>query len=134
LRIRRNQVRVPEGNEMRSFQERLFFPYLTYTDPPASLFPHKIGVGAIYAMGAPEEMARERGFDQHVALNEAVLKIIFGDAESLCSYDTYQFDDYSKVVAERFDPESKAKRRAEVFPIDCQKAFELGAKLAGRKE
>jgi len=52
----------------------------------------------------------------------------------LCSYDTYQFEDYSKVVATRFDPEKKAKRRKEVFPIDCEKAFKLGARLAGNSE
>lgn len=119
--------------EMRSFQERLFFPYMTYTDPPGSLFPHKIRVGAVYALGATEEIARERGFDRHIALNEAVLTTIFGNAESLCSHDTYQFDDYSKVVAERFDPEEKAKRRAEIFPVDCQKAFDLGVRLTGKK-
>ena len=39
------------------------------------------------------------------------------------------FEDYFKVVALRFDPEKKAKVRAEVFPIDCEKAFEMGARL-----
>lgn len=58
----------------------------------------------------------------------------FGHAESLYSFDTLQFDDYSKVVADRFDPEQKAQRRAEVFPLDCRKAFELGARLADIRE
>ncbi|MGC1403317.1 MAG: flavodoxin family protein, partial [Thermodesulfobacteriota bacterium] len=44
-------------------------------------------------------------------------------------FDTYQFTDYSKVVATRFDPDLKAKRRREIFPQDCQKAFELGRRL-----
>ena len=43
---------------------------------------------------------------------------------------TYQFDDYSKVFAPRWDPEKKAKRRAEVFPEDCRRAFEMGKRLA----
>jgi hypothetical protein len=55
--------------------------------------------------------------------------MILGASETLCSYDTYQFDDYSKVYAPRFDPEKKAKVRAEVFPIDCKKAFEIGTRL-----
>jgi len=55
--------------------------------------------------------------------------LLFGHAESLFSYDTYQFDDYSKVVADRFDPEQKARRRKEVFPKDCEKAFEMGVRL-----
>lgn len=57
---------------------------------------------------------------------------IFGSGETLLSFDTYQFKDYSKVVATRFNPEEKLKRRKEVFPKDCQKAFEMGACFAKR--
>jgi multimeric flavodoxin WrbA len=116
--------------EMRSFLERLFFPYMTYTDPPGSIFPGRIRTGFIYAFGATEEMAQERGFDRHIALNEMFLKLIFGETSTLCSYDTYQFEDYSKVFAPRWDPEKKAKRRAEIFPLDCRRAHEMGESLA----
>jgi multimeric flavodoxin WrbA len=118
--------------EMRSFMERLFFPFMTYTDPPGSIFPRKIRTGFIYALGAPEELARERGFDRHIELNALFMKLIFGDTETLCSFDTYQFEDYSKVFAPRWDPEKKAKRRAEVFPLDCIEAFEMGVRAASR--
>ncbi len=117
--------------EMRSFMERLFFPFMTYTDPPGSLFPRKIRTGFICTLGATEEMAKDRGFDRHIAINEMFMRLIFGAAETLCSYDTLQFEDYSKVFAPRFDPEKKAQRRAEVFPADCRKAFEMGARIAG---
>jgi multimeric flavodoxin WrbA len=116
--------------EMRSFMERLFFPYSTYTDPPGSLFPKKIPTGFIYTLGATEEMAKERGFHQHIDVNETFMGTIFGPSESLMSYDTYQFEDYSKIYAPRFDPEKKAKRRAEVFPLDCEKAFQMGERFA----
>ncbi len=46
---------------------------------------------------------------------------------SLLSTDTYQFDDYSKVVASKYDAGKKAERRKNIFPIDCEKAFEMGA-------
>jgi multimeric flavodoxin WrbA len=117
--------------EMRSFMERLFFPYLAYTDPPNVLFPRKINTAFIYTMNCPEEQLKERGFHHHIALNEDVLKRLFGASESLLSFDTYQFEDYSKIVSSRFDPEKKAKRRKEVFPLDCEKAFEMGARFAG---
>lgn len=117
--------------EMRSFMERLFFPLLTYTDPPGSLFSRKVRTACIYTLGATEGMARERGFDKPIVANEAWMKMIFGTSETLCSYDTTQFEDYSKVYAPRFDPVKKAKVRAEVFPIDCEKAFEMGARLVG---
>ena len=119
--------------EMRSFMERLLFPYRPYVDPQdprQSLFPKKINTGFIYTMNVTEEQMKELEYDQHSRLNERVLQLIFGASESLFSYDTYQFEDYSKVVADRFDPEKKAKRRKEVFPKDCEKAFEMGARFA----
>jgi multimeric flavodoxin WrbA len=116
--------------EMRSFMERLIFPYLTYDDTP-TLFPKKINTGFIYTMGITDDQLKERAYyDHHFNLNEMLLKIIFGASESLLSTDTYQFDDYSKVVATIFDPEKKAKRRKEVFPKDCEKAYEMGVRFA----
>ena len=114
---------------MRSFMERLMFPYLKYTNPPQSLFPKKINTAFIYTMNVTEELMREFGWDRHLGMNEMVLRMLFGASESLFSFDTYQFDDYSKVVVEMFDPEKKAQRRREVFPLECDKAFEMGARL-----
>lgn len=109
------------------------FPYRPYVDPRdprQSLFPKKINTGFIYTMNATEKQMKQWQFDQHPRLNERFLLLIFGASESLFSFDTYQFEDYSKVVAVRFDPEKKAKRRREVFPEDCDKAFEMGARFA----
>ena len=53
----------------------------------------------------------------------------YGEAETFCCYDTYQFPDYSKVIMEYMDPAKKAERRKEIFPDDCRKAFELGCRL-----
>ena len=115
--------------ETQSFLERLIFPYLTYTDPPTTLFPKKIRTGFVYTMGAGEEMARERGMEANSPAHRFLLELVFGSARELWSYDTWQFEDYGKVYAPRFDPEKKARRRAEVFPEDCRRAFELGAEL-----
>ena len=123
------------SGEMRSFMERLLFPFRPYADPRdprQSLFPKKIQSGFIYTMNVTEKQMKALGFDQHPLHNEKVLKLIFGASESLFSFDTYQFEDYSKVVAERFDIEHKTRRRKEVFPNDCQKAFEMGARFCRR--
>ena len=118
------------SGEMRSFMERLMFPYLTYTQPPQSLFPKKIKTGFIYTMNITEEQLEEFYYTVHVGTNQRVLNLLFGHSESLFSFDTYQFKDYSKVVASRFDAEKKAERRKEVFPKDCENAFEMGVKFA----
>jgi multimeric flavodoxin WrbA len=116
--------------EMRSFLERLVFQYLTYTDPPDTLFKRQIKTGFIYTMGVTEEVMNKIGYRQFMDLISMFLTRTFGHLEEVCSFDTYQFDDYSKYVATRFDPEQKAKRRKEGFPLDCQKAFEMGVRLA----
>ena len=117
--------------EMRSFLERLFFPLFTYAEPRGSLFSRKAKTAFIYTLGATRELAKERGFDKHISATERLMQMIFGASETLCTHDTYQFEDYSKVYAPCFDPEHKAKVRAEVFPTDCEKAFRMGARLAG---
>ncbi len=114
--------------EMRSFMERLLFPYLAYTNPPSSLFSRKINTGFIYTMNAPEERIGQFG-GQHIGLNEMMLKMVFGASESMMSFETYQFDDYSKVVSTLFDVEKKVQRRKEIFPKDCEQAFQMGANL-----
>ena len=50
----------------------------------------------------------------------------------MCGFDTLQFDDYSKVLATRYDPVAKKKRHDEVFPLDCQRAFDIGVRLVGQ--
>jgi len=120
--------------EMRSFMERFIFPYLVYSANPMTLYLKNIPVGYIYTLGAKEEYLDAFGFRKVMELNEGVATRIFGYSESLYSTDTYQFDDYSKYVADRFDPEEKAKRRAEVFPQDCEKAFEMGVRFVIRQK
>ncbi len=115
--------------EMRSFMERLLFPLLTYEEPYRSLAEKKIKTAFIYTMNVREDLFRQSHMVPLFDRNEFSMRMIFGSSETLCSFDTLQFTDYSKVVAERFDPEKKAARRREVFPDDCRKAFDLGARL-----
>ena len=116
--------------EMRSFMERLLFPFFTYTMPPESLFPKRIPTAFLYTMNVTEEIMQEWGYMDHFNKNQSYLEMAFGPCETLLCFDTLQFKDYSKYLCTRFDPVHKAKRRQEVFPQDCQKAFDLGAKLA----
>lgn len=119
------------SGEMRSFMERLMFPYLTYTKPTGTLFPKKIKIGFIYTMNIAEEQLKEFGYIKHIDINQRTLKTLFGSSEALFSFDTYQFPDYSKVLATRFDEKEKAKRRREVFPEDQKKAYQMGVRFAG---
>jgi multimeric flavodoxin WrbA len=114
---------------MRMFMERLLFPFMTYDAQDNVLFPRKIHTGLIYTMNVSEERLSQLGFDRTIQFDERVMGIYFGASETLLCTDTLQFDDYSKMAASRFDPEQKAQRRKEVFPRDCQKARDMGARF-----
>ena len=119
--------------EMRSFMERYIFPYITYSIDIQTFYPKNIPVGFIYTMNITEDLFELVGINKLIESNEWVATRIFGYSEPLCSTDTYQFDDYSKYVSSIFNPQEKAKRREEVFPQDCQKAFEMGARFVKRQ-
>lgn len=115
--------------EMRSFLERLMFQYLVYDENHSSLFKKKIPVGFIYTMNLNEHDMAERGYEQVLKGTEMAIKRIFGSVKTLFVNDTYQFDNYSRYEASGFNEVEKGKRRKEVFPEDCKKAFEIGAGL-----
>lgn len=117
--------------EMRSFMERLLFPYLVYARPPATLFDRKVPTAFIYTMNVSETVMQEYHYPVHFGANENYLTRIFGSSEHLCSFETLQFADYDKVVFNYFDPEERRQRRREIFPDDCRQAFALGGRLAG---
>ncbi len=119
--------------EMRSLMERMIFQYLVYDETHSSLVENKKPIGFIYTMGVTESMVKEWGYDRVFTGNEAIFERIFGASETLLATDTYQFNDYSKYVATAFNEADKAKRRQEVFPQDCKKAFNLGVKFATKK-
>lgn len=115
--------------EMRSFMERLVFQYLQYSDPTQSLFGRKIKTGLICTMNVTEELARNMDYAHCLGLISGFLSRTFGSCETLLSYDTLPFSDYSRYVVSRSDPALKVRRRSEIFPQDCRKAFELGRRL-----
>lgn len=118
--------------EMRSFLERLLYPYIVHDGKCSTLVKRAIPTVALYTMNVAEDQIEPRGYERYFQVMERLLGIVFGKpSETLCVTDTYQFDDYAKYVSAQFDPVAKARRRAEQFPLDCQKAFDLGARLAG---
>lgn len=114
-----------ETGEVRSFMERLLFPFSTYTPGYKGIFPRKMPTALVYTMNVTEQNAPMPAIE-HTA---GVFARIFGGCETLLCTDTLQFSDYSKYLATVWDAEAKAKRRAEVFPKDRDRARELGARL-----
>jgi multimeric flavodoxin WrbA len=115
---------------MRSFLERLLFPNISYDEFGVSNFAKPMNSGFVFTMNCPEQFVKEVHYDILYDNYRHVMGILKGKTEILASHETWQFDDYSQVNAAMFDVEARAKRRAEVFPQDCRKAFEMGARLA----
>lgn len=114
--------------EMKSFMERLLFPYTSYEGKPSS-FGKKINTAFIYTMNAPSIALPLIGYTKLFKYNRKLMKLTFGNSEFLTSTSTYQFDDYSKYAMTYFDGKKRLERRETVFIEDCKKAYELGMKL-----
>ena len=54
---------------------------------------------------------------------------MFGSASVLRSYDTYQFNDYSRYDADQIDAAHKVEVHESQFPKDLEIAYELGKQL-----
>ncbi len=112
--------------QTKLFVDRLY-PYLCYKDY-SSLFPKKIPVFLIYT----QDIDNPKAFDAHIQFNEMVFSMVFGSAKTLISTDTFHVKDYSKIVADAVEAHAdrKMKHQQQVFPKDCEKAFEMGVRFA----
>ena len=115
--------------ETRSLLERLLFPSTSYDEFGVSTFARSVSVGLIFTMNCPEEFMERVHYDILIEHHEHLMGILKGSTEVLTSHENWQFDDYSKMNAAVFDVEARARRREEIFPLDCQRAFEMGARL-----
>lgn len=116
------------SGEMKSFMERLLFPYTSYEGKPSS-FGKKINTAFVYTMNAPSFALPLIGYNKLFNYNRKLMKRVFGSCESLVSTSTYQFDDYGKYAMTYFDGKKRLKRRETVFVEECKKAYALGENL-----
>ena len=119
--------------EMRSFFERFLFQYLNYDDYTKPLSPKK-KIALVFAMNISEAKFDDFGYNALFQRYENWMKHYFGSCEMLLATDTLQAKDYSRYHLGMFDAAAKQQRHDTVFPQDCQKAYELGVRLAGDKD
>ena len=118
--------------ETRSFLERLMFPVLTYTEGYKGLLEREIPIGLIYTMNVTEEFLQQSGYKSLFEPTKAGLARLFGYSQELYSYDTVQFDDYSKYLCTVVDEDKKKQAMQKQFPVDCENAFRLGVQLVAQ--
>lgn len=110
---------------VRSLFERLWFPALTYKSDGSIAYTKRVKVGLIYTMGMPDLSEVGEMVNTHVGTFNHFL----GKTEVVTTHETLQYDNYDRYVGD-YKLELKQKIHEEVFPHDCQNAFDMGARLA----
>ena len=110
---------------LRAFMERMEFPAVNYSDYSNPVVLKRICSATIYTMNCPnEEVYRQMNYP--ILMDTSAKQLA---TEILCSYDTYQFSNYDRYDAATFSEAHKAEVRETQFPIDLEKAYELGKRL-----
>lgn len=118
----------PSAN-LRAFMERLIFPAVNYSDFIHPVVNKQKNSATIYTMNCPnEETFVQTKYDVLLGANASQLSM-FGPTETLLSFNTYQFNDYSRYDAAQFNEAIKDEVRQIQFPVDLHNAYELGIRL-----
>ena len=109
--------------------ERLIFPAVNYSDFMHPVINKPKHSATIFTMNCPDvQMYKSNAYDILMDVNARQLGM-FGPTEILYSFDTYQFNDYSRFDAAMIPAEHKKLMHETQFPKDLENAYELGKRL-----
>jgi len=112
--------------ELRSFLERLIFQHISYDRMHDTVKTRRIKTAFFFTTNCPEDAYDAVGYTRLFGDYEQLMIRIFGECRTLAASETLQTDDYDKYHMGMFDVPDRRRRREEVFPEDCKKAFEIG--------
>ena len=111
--------------QMRTFLERLAFPWLSYNDYSLTA-PKRMPVLLMETMNGTPERNNSQGYGSM----EYCITAALGEPERLTAYNTYQVKNYERYELAGFSEEAKRQWRDEHWEADLQKAFEAGKQMA----
>lgn len=111
--------------QMRSFLERLAFPWLSYNDY-SLIAPKRMPVVLVETMNGLPDRNNSNGYGSM----EHCIAAALGQPERLVAYNTYQVKNYDNFELGGFSEEAKRRYRDEHWEEDLQKAFESGKRMA----
>lgn len=111
--------------QMRTFLERLAFPWLSYNDYSMTA-PKRMPVLLVETMNGTPERNNSNGYGSMAYSIAAAL----GKPERLVAYNTYQVKNYDRYELAAFSEEAKRKWREAHWEEDLRKAFDAGRQLA----
>ena len=110
---------------MRTFLERLAFPWLSYNDYSLTA-PKRMPVVLMETMNGLPERNNSQGYGSM----EYCIQTALGELEHLVAYNTYQVKNYDRYELASFSEEAKRQWRDEHWEQDLQKAFDAGKQMA----
>ena len=111
--------------QMRTFLERLAFPWLSYNDYSMTA-PKRMPVILVETMNGTPERNNSQGYGSM----EYCISTALGEPERLIAYNTYQVKNYDRFELASFSEAAKRQYRDEHWEQDLQKAFEAGRRMA----
>ena len=111
--------------QMRTFLERLAFPWLSYNDYSLTA-PKKMAVVLMETMNGLPEKNNSQGYGSM----EYCIANALGQPEHVIAYNTYQVKNYDRFELAGFSEEAKRKYRNENWENDLQKAYDAGRRMA----
>ena len=111
--------------QMRTFLERLAFPWLSYNDYSMTA-PKRMSVVLMETMNGLPDRNNSQGYGSM----EYCIQTALGEPEHLVAYNTYQVKNYERFELASFSEEAKRQWRDEHWEHDLQKAYDAGRQMA----
>ncbi len=111
--------------QMRTFLERLAFPWLSYNDYSLTA-PKRMPVVLMETMNGLPERNNSQGYGSM----EPCIAAALGRPEHIVAYNTYQVKNYDRYELASFSEETKRHYRDEHWEQDLQKAYDAGKRMA----
>ena len=111
--------------QMRTFLERLAFPWLSYNDYSMTA-PKKMPVVLMETMNGLPDRNNSQGYGSM----EHCIKAALGEPERIIAYNTYQVNDYNRFELGGFSEKAKRQYHDEHWQNDLQKAYDAGRRMA----
>ena len=111
--------------QMRTFLERLAFPWLSYNDYSMTA-PKKMPVLLVETMNGLPDRNNSNGYGSM----EYCLSAALGQPDHLIAYNTYQVKNYDNFELAGFSEEAKRQWRDEHWEQDLQRAYDAGKRMA----
>ena len=111
--------------QMRTFLERLAFPWLSYNDYSLTA-PKRMPVVLMETMNGLPDRNNSQGYGSM----EHCIAAALGQPEHVVAYNTYQVKNYDNYELQSFSEEAKRQYRDTHWEEDLQKAFDVGKRMA----